>query len=250
MRRSLAIRLGVVAVLLCCQGPAPGRASDGTPDTREEAADSILAEPAQTRADQAAMTPAEALQRLKEGNARFLAGKALARDLRQQVLETATGQYPFAAVLGCMDSRVPHEVVFDQGVGRLFSVRIAGNFADPEILGSLEYAAYIAGARLIVVLGHTECGAVKGACDDVELGNLTRTLSHIRPAVAAVTDVPGARDSKNKAFVEAVARANVKLALEDVRKRSSILDGMVGRGELALAGAIYDVKTGAVAFLE
>jgi carbonic anhydrase len=250
MRHRLALRLGIISVLICCAWPIPARAHGGTTDTQEEAADSMVAEPAQTRAAQAAMTPAEALQRLKDGNKRFLAGKALERDLRQQVLETATGQYPFAAVLGCMDSRVPQEAVFDQGVGRLFSVRIAGNFADPEILGSLEFAAYVAGAKLILVLGHTECGAIKGACDDVELGNLTTTLSHLRPAVAAVTDVPGARNSKNKAFVDAVTRANVKLTLEDIRKRSPILDGMVGRGELALVGGIYDVKTGAVTFLE
>jgi carbonic anhydrase len=210
----------------------------------------MLTEPAQTKAAQAAMTPAEALKRLKGGNARFLAGKALVRDVLQQVLETSTGQFPFAAVLGCMDSRVPQEVVFDQGVGRLFSVRVAGNFADAEVIGGLEFATYVAGAKLILVLGHTECGAVKGACDDVELGNLTRTLSYILPAVAAVTDVPGARDSKNKAFVDAVTRANVKLTPENIRKQSPIIDGLVGRGELALAGAIYDVKTGAVEFLE
>lgn len=250
MRHHLAFRLGILGVFVCGTWLAPVRAHGGTPDTQEEAAASMVTESPQTKAAQAAMKPAEALQRLKDGNKRFIEGKALARDLRQQVLETATGQFPFAAVLGCMDSRVPQEAVFDQGVGRLFSVRVAGNYADPEIIGGLEFATYVSGARLILVLGHTECGAIKGACDDVELGNLTATLSHLKPAVAAVTEVPGKRDAKNKAFVDAVTIMNVKLTMEGIRKQSPILDGMIGRGELALAGGIYDVKTGAVLFLE
>ncbi|HXJ36618.1 MAG TPA: carbonic anhydrase family protein [Candidatus Eisenbacteria bacterium] len=206
--------------------------------------------PALTKDAQAAITPAEALQRLRDGNARFVAGTALHRDLRAQVAETSGGQYPFASVLGCIDSRVPPELVFDQGIGDIFSARIAGNFVDPDLLGSLEFASKVAGSKLILVLGHTECGAIKGACDDVKMGNLTTTLAQIRPAVAAVRGVPGPRDSKNKAFVEAVTRENVTLTMQAIRHRSPILRAMIDAGEVGLAGGIYDVKTGAVAFVE
>ncbi len=206
--------------------------------------------PALTKDAQAAITPADALRRLKDGNARFVAGTALRRDLRAQVGETSGGQYPFASVLGCIDSRVPPELVFDQGIGDIFSARIAGNFVDPDLLGSLEFASKVAGSKLILVLGHTECGAIKGACDDVKMGNLTQTLGQIRPAVAAVRDVPGPRDSKNKAFVEAVTRENVTLTMQAIRHRSPILRAMIDAGDLGLAGGIYDVKTGVVAFVE
>ena len=206
--------------------------------------------PALTKEAQAAMSPADALQRLKAGNARFVAGMALPRDLRGQVTATAGGQYPYASVLGCIDSRVPPELVFDQGIGDLFSARIAGNFVDPDILGSLEFASKLSGAKLILVLGHTGCGAIKGACDDVKLGNLTTTLAHLRPAVTAVRDVPGKRDSKNEEFVNAVTHMNVKLTLEAIRKQSPILDDLIARGELGLAGGVYDVKTGVVEFIE
>jgi carbonic anhydrase len=206
--------------------------------------------PALTKETQAAISPADALQRLKDGNARFVAGQSLPRDLRAQVKATGGGQYPFATVLGCIDSRVAPEIVFDEGIGDIFSARIAGNFVEPSILGSLEFASKVAGSKLILVLGHTECGAIKGACDDVKLGNLTETLSHLRPAVAAVTSVPGERNSKNKAFVEAVTHMNVKLTLEAIRKQSPVLDELIARGEVGLAGGVYDVKTGVVTFLE
>jgi len=205
---------------------------------------------AQTRESQSAITPARALELLKQGNARFAAGIPLRRDLRAQMRDTATGQFPFASIVGCIDSRVPPEIVFDQGIGDIFSARIAGNFVDDEILGSLEFASKLAGSRLIVVLGHTQCGAIKGACDGATLGNLTTTLSHLRPAVDAVTDVPGPRSSKNAAFVAAVTHMNVRLAVEAVRKRSPVLDEMAARGEIAIVGAIYDVATGVVAFLD
>jgi carbonic anhydrase len=177
-------------------------------------------------------------------------GTALPRDLRGQVQATAGGQFPFASVVGCIDSRVPPELVFDEGIGDIFSARIAGNFVDPEILGSLEFASKLSGSKLILVLGHTGCSAIKGACDNVELGNLTTTLAHLRPAVAAVRDVAGKRDSKNEEFVNAVTHMNVKLTREAIRKQSPILDELIARGELGLAGGVYDVKTGVVEFIE
>jgi len=230
----------LAAALLCAMACA------GQP--QEPHAAPTLAVAAQTRESQSAITPTRALELLKQGNARFAAGTPLRRDLLAQVHDTATGQYPFASIVGCIDSRVPPELVFDQGIGDLFSARIAGNFVDDEILGSLEFASKLAGARLIVVLGHTQCGAIKGACDGATLGNLTTTLSHLRPAVDAVTDVPGPRNSKNAAFVEAVMHMNVRLAVEAIRKRSPVLDEMAARGEIAIVGAIYDVATGKVTF--
>jgi carbonic anhydrase len=154
----------------------------------------------QTKQSQDATTSQKALQMLKEGNTRFVEGSMLKRDFMQQVKATAAGQFPFAAVVGCVDSRVSNELIFDQGIGDIFSARVAGNFVNDDILGSLEFACAAAGAKLIVVLGHTECGAVKGACDDVVLGNVTQTLSNIKPAVAAVPGHDAERSSRNKAF--------------------------------------------------
>jgi carbonic anhydrase len=203
-----------------------------------------------TAATQAAMRPADVLQRLRDGNARFVAGLSVERDYRAEVKQTSNGQYPLASIVACIDSRSSPEIVFDQGLGDLFSARIAGNFVDDDILGSLEFASKVAGSKLIVVLGHTECGAIKGACDDVRLGNLTTTLSHLKPAVDAVTDVPGPRSSKNPDFVRAVTEMNVKLTMAAIRKRSPILDGMIARGEVGLVGAMYDVTTGVVTWTQ
>jgi carbonic anhydrase len=199
-----------------------------------------------TKATQSATTPPQALVRLKEGNARFLAGKPLQCDLLAQVKHTASGQAPFAAILGCMDSRVAPELVFDQRIGDIFAVRIAGNFVNTDILGSLEYATKVAGAKLIVVLGHTDCGAVKGAVDDVMLGNLTSALANIRPAMEKITDVSGDRNSKNKAFVQRVADQNAKDAAANLTARSSVLSALVKKDELMVVSAMHDVSTGAV----
>ncbi|MFO7551356.1 MAG: carbonic anhydrase family protein [Haliea sp.] len=203
----------------------------------------------QTAASQAALAPADALQLLKAGNARFVAGEMLQRDLGDQVSATAAGQYPHSIVLGCIDSRVPPELVFDQGLGDIFSPRIAGNVVTPELLGSMEFAAAVAGSRAIVVLGHTECGAVKGACDGVELGNLTSTLAHIHPAVAAVPVAEGPRDSSNTAWVNAVAHENVAQTVQRILDDSPLLKGLVDEGKLLVVGAMYDVATGKVEFL-
>jgi carbonic anhydrase len=204
----------------------------------------------QTLQSQAALTPDTALAMLREGNQRFLTDTMMERDLRAQVAATADGQFPHSIVLSCIDSRVPPELVFDQGLGDIFAPRIAGNFVDEEILGSMEFAAAVAGSMAIVVLGHTECGAVKGACDDVKLGNLTQTLAAIRPAVEAVEGFEGARNSKNDAFVGAVAHENVRQTVDNILQRSDVLNALVKDGKLKVVGAMYDVGTGKVTFLE
>jgi carbonic anhydrase len=198
---------------------------------------------------QAAITSEQALERLKAGNARFVAGHPVHCNPQSQVKATAGGQAPFAAVLGCMDSRTAPELVFDQRIGDIFAVRIAGNFVNTDILGSLEYATQVAGAKLIVVLGHTDCGAVKGAIDHVQLGNLTAALENIRPAVAEVADAGGARDSKNKKFVQRVAERNVTDAASQLTTRSKILASLTSEHKLVIVGAMHDVSTGTVSWL-
>jgi carbonic anhydrase len=195
------------------------------------------------------MTPEQALQMLKEGNTRFTSDNMIHRDLLAQVDQTGSGQYPFAAVVSCIDSRIPTEIVFDQGVGDIFNARVAGNFVNTDILGSLEFAAKVAGSKAIIVMGHTECGAVKGACDNVKLGNLTPMLANILPAVEGVTDVPGERSSGNAEFVQQVADLNVELTIDKIMSDSEILKEMYDNGELAIVGAMYDVHSGKVTFM-
>lgn len=206
---------------------------------------------AQTKASQDAITPAKALELLKEGNQRFTAKQQVERDLNLQVEQTSTGQFPFATVLSCIDSRVPAELVFDQGIGDIFSVRIAGNFVNADILGSMEFASKLAGTKLILVLGHTACGAVKGACDHAELGNLTGMLNNIAPAVNAITEPTAAaeRTSANIDFVNAVGTKNVELTIDRIRKESPVLAEMEQAGEIQIVGGMYDIATGKVNFL-
>ena len=201
------------------------------------------------------LSPADALERLRQGNRRFVSGEMLDRDLLDQVRRTAGGQAPFATVLGCIDSRVPPELVFDQGIGDLFSVRIAGNFVNTDILGSLEFTTAVAGAKLVVVLGHTACGAVTGAVDGVDLGHLTRALTHLAPAIDAVGSeggdgVDGPRDSSNPAFLDAVARRNVELTVAEIVERSPVMRDLVEWDKLAVVGAMHDVSNGRVTFLD
>lgn len=207
---------------------------------------------AHTRETQATMTPQKALQYLKEGNLRFQNNLKANRNLLEQVNDTSDGQFPFATILSCIDSRVSAELVFDQGLGDIFSVRIAGNFVNEDILGSMEFACKLAGTKLIVVLGHTACGAVKGACDDAKMGNLTTLISKIKPAVNAVTEPKDAslRNSKNSEFVDSVAEKNVKLTIDRIHAESPILAEMEKNGEIKIAGAMYDINTGAVNFFE
>lgn len=194
------------------------------------------------------MTPDEALARLKEGNERFASGRRLERDHVARVRATAADQHPFAAVLACSDSRVSPELVFDQGIGDIFAVRIAGNFANADIIGSLEFATKLAGAKLIVVVGHTACGAVQGACDGVRLGNLTHTLGNLAAAVSATVGVPGERNADNAAFVRAVSEQNVRRTVQALTDRSGVLRGLVREGKLRVVGAMYDVATGRVSY--
>ena len=196
---------------------------------------------------QAVKTPELALQRLKDGNARFVAGKALHCDLLEQVRSTAAQQAPFAAVLGCIDSRVPPELIFDQNIGDMFVGRVAGNIASADLIGSLEFATALAGAKLIVVLGHSECGAVKGAIDDAKLGSLTGVLQQIRPALAKL-DYKGVPSSKDKALVQRVAEQNAKDAAAQLTSRSDTLAGLVREGKLKIVYAMHDVATGKVAW--
>jgi carbonic anhydrase len=200
-------------------------------------------------ARQGAKTPDEVLQRLMDGNARLLAGTTVNCDLLAQIEATAEGQAPVAAIVGCIDSRVPPELVFDQRLGSVFAARIAGNFVNTDIIGSLEFATKVAGAKLILVLGHSECGAVKGAIDQVQLGNLTATLSNIWPAVEGTTGVAGERSSANKALVQAVAETNARLAARMLLDRSPTMAELVEAGGLKIVAAMHDVATGRVSLL-
>ena len=204
----------------------------------------------QTPESQSAITPSQAIEILKQGNVRFTSGSTTSRDYQSQVSQTAGGQYPIAAVVSCIDSRIPTEIVFDQGIGDIFNARIAGNFVNEDILGSLEFACKVAGAKAIVVMGHTSCGAIKGACDKAELGNLTQMLEKIMPAVDAVETPEGTdRSSANNEFVDAVAAKNVELTLVKIKENSPVLKEMIEANEIEIVGAMYDVASGKVSFL-
>ncbi|WP_430908753.1 carbonic anhydrase family protein [Maribacter sp. 2-571] len=204
-----------------------------------------------TKEKQAAISPDIAIQLLKEGNERFVHNKTAERDLLEQVSDTASGQYPFATILSCIDSRVSAELIFDQGVGDIFSARVAGNIVNQDILGSIEFACKLAGTKVIVVLGHTACGAVKGACDDARLGNLTILLDKIRPAVEAVSNPSDTslRNSKNIDFVNEVAVKNVQLTIDKTRRISPVLKEMEDNGDIKIVGAMYDIQNGKVTFV-
>lgn len=228
-------RLAPTLALLICVVTRPAAALDpaATPDHHDHDSHSI-----------SAITPLAARERLKEGNARFVANTTKKHDWSAEVAATASGQSPFVAILGCMDSRAPIEIVFDQGIGDVFGVRVAGNVVNEDELGSLEYAVKV-GTRLIVVPGHTGCGAVKGALDDVKLGNLTGLLAKVRPAVVAA----GCNDSKDAACVTRVAEENVRETMKQIVSKSAYLAEGLAQGRIEVVGAMYDVATGKVAFL-
>jgi len=207
---------------------------------------------AQTKEMQAVMTPKSSLQSLKDGNLRFQNNLRANRNLIEQMKDTSTGQYPFATILSCIDSRVSSELIFDQGLGDIFSVRIAGNFVNTDILGSMEFACKLAGTKLIVVLGHTACGAVKGACDDAKLGNLTGLLAKIMPAVNSVSEPKdkSLRNSSNSKFVNDVSAVNVKLTIDKIIQDSPVLAEMQNNGEINIVGAMHDITTGKVLFYD
>jgi len=203
-----------------------------------------------TKEMQDSITPKLALEILKEGNKRFVNNLKANRNLLQQANETSNGQHPFAVILSCIDSRTSAELIFDQGLGDVFSVRIAGNIINEDILGSMEFATKVAGSKIIVVLGHTKCGAVKGACDHVEMGNLTALLSKIQPAVFDEKTEHENRSSSNSEFVEKVAVINVKRTVQAIIERSPILKDMIEKGEIGIVGGTHDITNGEVVFFE
>jgi len=203
-----------------------------------------------TKEMQNSISPSMALDLLKEGNRRFVNNLKINRNLLQQANETSDGQHPFAVILSCIDSRTSAELIFDQGLGDVFSVRIAGNIVNEDILGSMEFGCKVAGAKIIVVLGHTKCGAIKGACDNVELGNLTGLIAKIKPAVDQEMTTKEMRNSSNAAFVENVAELNVALSVKNILLKSAIISEMVKNDEIGIVGGLHDISTGEVKFFE
>ena len=203
-----------------------------------------------TKEMQSAITPSVALEILKDGNKRFVSNLKINRNLLQQANETSDGQHPFAVILSCIDSRTSAELIFDQGLGDVFSVRIAGNIVNEDILGRMEFGCKVAGAKIIVVLGHTKCGAVKGACDNVALGNLTGLIAKIKPAVDQESVTAENRNSSNGVFVENVAELNVSLSVKNILLKSPIIADMVKNGDIGIVGGIHDITTGEVKFFE
>jgi carbonic anhydrase len=209
-----------------------------------------LVERVLTQEEQQALTPDEVLMMLKQGNQRFVSGTVTTRDHTAQVRQAANGQFPKALVLSCVDSRVPVEDVFDRGIGDVFVARVAGNFENVDILGSAEFATKVAGAKLVLVMGHQDCGAVKAAIDGAELGNITAMLENIKPAVDALSDYKGDKTSANPEFVHLVTEKNVRITMADLLKRSSVLRELEAQGQIKVAGALYDMNTGAITFLD
>ncbi|WP_293931514.1 carbonic anhydrase family protein [Iodobacter sp.] len=240
MRSLPFIRPTAIALMLAC---SLSYASDDHSDTIKT--ERYAVGKTMSKSIQAGITPDAALEILKNGNIRFAAGKSIKRDYKKQVMQTGLGQYPFASVVSCIDSRSAPELVFNQGIGDLFVARVAGNVINEDILGSLEYAAKAAGSKVIVVLGHSQCGAIKGACDAVQLGNLTGLLDKIKPAVDA-TKTAGERSSKNHEFVQDVAHENVQNSVQKIRDMSPLLKEMEEQGKIKIVGAMYDVGTGKV----
>lgn len=203
-----------------------------------------------TAETQAAMTPQQALQRLKEGNQRFVDGKMKNRDLLSQAASTAAKQYPFVVVLNCIDSRTPPEIIFDQGIGDMFAARIAGNIQNDDILGSLEFSTHITGAKLIAVIGHTSCGAIRGACEKATLGNLTGLLQKIQPAIKQAAKETGKADCANAAFIDQAAKDNVLLVMKQIQARSPVISKLIKEGKVGIIGGIQDLATGKVTFFD
>jgi carbonic anhydrase len=201
-----------------------------------------------TKEQRDSMTPLQVIDELKKGNERFRARKMASRDYLAEKRSSAAGQYPAAVILGCVDSRVPAEIIFDVGIGDTFNGRVAGNVVNDDLLGSMEFACAVSGSKLVLVLGHTACGAIKGAIDDVVLGNLTGLLARIKPAIPA-TKFEGEKSSKNPAYVDAVARTNIKIAIEDIRLRSPVLVDLEKKGTIQIAGAMYNLANGVVEFV-
>ncbi len=240
----------IAAAFTACQNNTSVKQSADSLTNNPAAATQIpLREKVLTAAEQKALTPDSVIQILKEGNRRFRSNDITSRDHSAMVRNATAGQYPKAIILSCVDSRIPVEDVFDRGIGDIFVARVAGNFVNEDILGSMEFACKVSGAKLILVMGHEACGAIKSAVDGVELGNITAMLSKITPAVAGGKDFEGEKTSKNEAFVEWVAKRNVNDAIANIRAKSPILKEMEDKGEIKIVGAYYDLHTGEVMFL-
>lgn len=246
----LAKVIALVTVFSACQDTQENKQNLNTDSTVKQAAVPVpLRDKVLTAEEQQALTPDMVIQNLKDGNKRFMSNEITARDHSAMVRNAAAAQYPKAVILSCLDSRVPVEDVFDKGIGDLFVARVAGNFVNEDILGSMEYGCKVSGAKLILVLGHESCGAIKSAIDDVKLGNITAMLTKLKPAVAKSMDFEGDKTSKNAAFVEWVAKNNVLNTIETIKAKSPILKEMSDKGEIIITGAYYSLKTGEVTFL-
>ena len=239
----------VISVFPSCQNGSENK-PQVIPDTASKLvpAQVPLKEKVLTKAEQDALTPDTVIQRLKEGNRRYMNNDLTQRDHSALVRNASSGQYPKAVILSCVDSRVPVEDVFDKGIGDMFVGRIAGNFVNVDLLGSMEFGCKVSGAKLIVVMGHESCGAIKAAIDNVKLGNITAMLTKIQPAVAKSQDFKGEKSSKNDEFVDYVGKNNVIVTIENIRKYSPILREMADKGEIKIVGAYYNLKTGEVIF--
>jgi len=243
------IGISITIALTALSIPKMARAQDTSNETIQIERSQILVEDVLTKEEQDALTPTEVLQSLIAGNTRFVSSDLTARDHSMQIRESAEAQYPKAIVLSCVDSRVPVEDVFDKGIGDIFVARVAGNFINDDILGSMEFATKLAGAKLILVLGHENCGAIHAAIDGAELGHITGMLKNIKPAVDRSTVAKGPRNSKNRLLVHEVSENNVRIAMEKIVKESELIKEMVEKGEVEVRGGVYDMDTGVVIFL-
>lgn len=242
----LALMLFSVLLFSCKENTE--KKTDTVENKVEEVKETMLAT-VQSADDQKALSPDDVINIFKEGNERYVNNNLTKRDLPAQVKSSTSGQFPEAIVLSCVDSRVPVEYVFDRGIGDIFVARVAGNFVNEDILGSMEFACKVSGSKLILVMGHEHCGAVKAAVDDVKLGNITPMLTKIKPAVDMHADYDGEKNAKNGEFVKMVCESNVKNTIEEIRKQSPILKEMEEKGEIKIVGGVYDLDTGKVAFL-
>ena len=253
------LRMSLNPLLTCClltvlltscakEQPAAGNASENSSETIGDV--KPLVNRVLTQEEQAQLTPEQVLTLLKEGNQRFVAGTLTARDHSKLVREAALGQYPKAVILSCLDSRIPVEDVFDRGIGDIFVARVAGNFENTDILGSMEFACKVSGSKLVFVLGHESCGAIRGAIDGVELGNITAMLANIKPAVEHFKDYEGERTGQNPEFVKMVTKQNVLATIDRIRTNSPILKEMEQQGDIKIVGGIYNMDTGTVTMLE
>ncbi len=241
--------LFLITTLISCNKTTQNTQTTVKNDTISKSA-APLVEKVLTAEQQAALTPDVVLQSLKDGNKRFMNNQITARDHSAMVRNSANGQYPKAVILSCLDSRIPVEDVFDKGIGDLFVARVAGNIVNEDILGSMEYGCKVSGAKLILVLGHQSCGAVKSAIDDVKLGNITELLSKIKPAVTESQNFKGEKTSKDKNYVDEVGRNNVLNAIEIIKTKSPVLEEMLAKKEIRIVGGYYDMTTGEVKFME